>query len=289
MLKIAIQGQQGSYHEQVARRVFDEQIELICCETFADLFEAIKTEQADYAVCAIANNRYGFIDEPYALLMDDAGQNVRIVGEHTLAIQHQLLGLKNANLSDIKHVYSQLPALGQCTKFLETKLPKAEINETKDTAAAALTVAEIGDVYSAAIASAEAGELAGLGVIAENVQDDERNLTRFLILQPNKNLSASASACKSSILLTTGNQPGALLKVLEIFKNHDINLTMLHSAFVPNTDFEMRFWLEFSAGLNNEQAKLALQEIQQNSENKIEILGQYHDFSVTKRANKNNA
>ncbi len=274
-VKVAIQGGQGSYHQQVFDAIFGDRAEYVACDNFLELFNALKNGKVDYALMAIANNRYGFIDEPYALLMDDAGKHIKIVGEYTLPIAHQLLGVKGSSLDQVQKVYSQLPALGQCTKFLETHLSKAQIIETSDTAGAAEFVSAQNDPTIAAIASSSAGELYGLDPIAKDVQDDEKNLTRFLVLQNADNFDQRSRSYKTSILLTTGNESGALLKVLELFYEQNISLTMLHSTFVPNTDFKMRFWLEFESALTNPKTQTILSQIQANG-NKVEILGNYN-------------
>ena len=271
-MKIAIQGQQGSYHETAARNLYPE-CEMMYCQTFDEVFQAVSAGQVAHGLVAIANNRYGFIPESYALLMENAGKTVQITDEYTLSVQHMLLGIEGAGLSDIKEVYSQAPAIGQCRQYLQEHLPHAKIVETEDTAQAAAIVARKQDRYAAAIASEQAGVENKLQILAKGIQDDENNLTRFIVLEPASQQIMHPSS-KISVLLAARNETGSLADVLQIFKDLQINLRLIHSSFVANSDFVMKFWIEFDADWRQPKVQELYKQLKEQQVNIIE-LGKY--------------
>ena len=145
--------------------------------TFEDAIEAVKSGDTDLCIIPVENSLIGRIADIHHLLPDSG---LHIVGEHFLPIRHQLLGLKDATLDDIKSVYSQAPALAQCRNILRER--KLVAHNWYDTAGSAKHVAELGDQSAAAIASTLAGELYGLKVLKADVEDEHHNMTRFLIM-----------------------------------------------------------------------------------------------------------
>jgi prephenate dehydratase len=271
-MTIAIQGNKGSYHEEAAKKIKNNAAHMHC-EFFSDVFSAVKNGQADYGVVAIANNRYGFIPEVFEFIMNDKGATVQIIGDVTLPIKHQLLAKPGTKIVDVTQVHSQVPALGQCGKFVRRNLPKATIVEHTDTAKAAEYVA-LSDEPIAAIASHEAGQLHGLNVVREDVQDDPLNLTRFLFIEKSSTARISKDSTKTSIVLTTTQEPGSLAAALAAFSEHGINIDLIHSSFVANTNFTMNFLLEYDYGW---QAKknLKLQQQLELLKCKTHLLGSY--------------
>ena len=256
-MKIGIQGGPGSFHEQAAREMFGVEAELFYGATFAELYSELFEGEVDLALTGVANNRYGSLAEPMAAVLTG---KYCIVGETYVRVEHQLLGVRGSRLSDIKEVHSQVMALGQCNDFLQgPALQKHVVRvEEDDTAGSARMVAEWSDPSKAAIASRRAGELYGLEVIAENIQDDPDNLTRFLVLQRPSDFAPKTTDNKSTMLLTTGQAPGSLVNALQPFKEYGVNIENLHSTFVPNTPFEIEFYMEVVAGLLDDRMKKIL-------------------------------
>lgn len=270
-MKIGIQGTRGSYHEAVAQQYFGEAADIEYIDTFKHVFESLRLEKISHAVIAIANNRYNFVPEAYNELIERHAE-VSITGEAYLRVQHQLLGVEGTTLDTIKEVHSQAPALGQCHVFLDRELPHIPHVEREDTAMSAAYVAEQNDPTKAAIASTRAGELHGLTVIAPNIQDDKDNITRFLILQRRGEQALEGN--KTSLLLRVGQHPGALVDALQPFKEHDVNIATLQSAYLPNTEFEMQFFIEFNAGIDDLRTTEVLQSLK-SQDTPYEVLGSY--------------
>lgn len=179
-IKIAIQGQEASFHGLAARQLLGDDIQLLYCETFADTFASLANGDADKIVVAIENSLFGPIHETQDLLLK---YNFIKVGELRLRIKQCLIGLSNAKLSDIREIYSQLPALVQCKIYLDEHVSKAKRIEQQDTAESVANIKAWDDPTKAAIASAEAAKLHGLKVLAAGIEDNKQNYTRFLLLE----------------------------------------------------------------------------------------------------------
>ncbi len=268
-MKVGIQGNAGSYHETVALRYYGPDADIAYIDIFKNVFGALFAGKIDQAVIAIANNRYGFIPDSFSEIMA-RHKDITILGEAYLPVKHQLLGLPGAKLSDITEVHSQAPALGQCHTFLSTQLPHVPLVEQDDTALSAKLVADAANPTKAAVASQRAGELYGLEVLAKDIQDDQDNYTRFLVI--GKSGTENHTGNKTTILLRTAQVAGSLADALQPFKQHGINISTLHSAFLPNTGFEMQFLLEFDAG--SKEAWPVLDDLQKQGAT-VEILGSY--------------
>ncbi len=252
---VAIQGGPGSYHEEAAAQLQQEigAKTLAYVDTFDDVFDGLLSAEWDSALVAIANNSVGFIAEPHARLINTP-ESFKIVGETYVRVDHQLLALPGAKLEEIKEVHSQAPALGQCSKYLAHVLPKAIIIEQHDTAGSAELVAGWHDLTKAAIASARAGSLHGLAPIAESIQDDSDNITRFLLVSNSKDTHPTFEiANKSTWLLDTGQKPGALHAALGPFSEYGVGISSLHSRFIPNSAFDMEFWMDIEADEQSEE------------------------------------
>lgn len=271
---VAIQGTNGSYHEQVAQEYFDESSTILYLATFKDVFTALNAGEATHAVVAIANNRYGFVPNAFSQLIQNSA-DVTIVGEAYLAIHHQLLALPGARLESITEVHSQPAALGQCNMFLSSAIPNAQLVEETDTAKSAELVSNSNDLHKAAIASKKAGELNKLVTLAANIQDDSDNTTRFLILKKSgSKKSVVANGNKTTALLKTSQEPGSLVDALLPFKQQAINISTLHSSFLPNTNFVMQFFIEFDASMSDPSMKQIVTQLNKIGA-ELTVLGTY--------------
>lgn len=274
-MKIGIQGVEASYHEIAAHLLYPG-VKLYYYDTFGKLFAALRSNDVDIIVVAIANNRLGFIPEPHEELLK-AKDKISIVGEKYLRIEHALLGIKGSKIKNLKEVHSQTPALDQCRYFLSSTLPYARIVEQRDTAISAKMVSEWNDPTKAAIASLEAAKKYGLSVIQPTVQDDAANITRFLEVKLKADHKVS-NANKTTMILKTPQVPGALYYALKPFQQASINLSSLQSLLIPNTAFNMDFFIEYEAGIQESKSNQVLDKLKADGYD-YQIIGSY------KRAN----
>lgn len=270
-VRIAIQGRKGSYHEKAAKIYFDYvKPNVTYLDRFDDVFEMIDNSLVDFGLVALANNRYGFIPEVYKTLLEG---KYYINGEIVISIQHQLLGLDSGiDLHKINEIHSQAPAIGQCQLFLNKYLPQAKIIEQRDTAFSAQLVSQQTDPHIVAIASREAAVITGLSIVKDNIQDDKNNLTRFIIIgsdPPKLDISN-----KTSLILELKNKTGGLSDVLLKIKNADINIDLLHSSFIANSDFNMKFFIEINEGSTQKLFEL-LRRLEHDLGCKVSNLGSY--------------
>lgn len=263
---IAIQGEVGSYHQIAAEQFFGTGISLVHCRGFEDVFLALRQKKADQAVIAIENSVFGSINTVYDLV---ERYGYPIVGEVKIRIAHQLIALPGARLAGIKKVYSQDVALAQCSHFLAT-LDGVEDVEYYDTAAAARMVCESGDPRLAAIASRRAAELYGGHIVAADIENNDQNYTRFLVLDPSGGPVPGAD--KASLIITTDHQPGALYAALGEFASRGINLVKLQSQPIAGKPWHYKFYCVVEApGPLLHDATLAIT----NKGYKLQNLGEY--------------
>ena len=188
-MRVAIQGETGSFHHLAARRWYGEEPEIIACETFEDVFAALSDGRADQAVIAIENSLYGPITPVHDLL---SKYKLPIVGEISERINQHLIGLPETDLTKVTSVISHPVALQQCSEFLSRELPAAKRLEYYDTAAAARHVKKKNDPKTVAIAGNLAATLVDLPVLKHNIENDPKNYTRFVVVaprQPNTKIS----------------------------------------------------------------------------------------------------
>lgn len=246
VMKIAIQGVRGSFHDIVARDWFGPDIELVECDWFDDVFAALRNTSADMAVCAVENSLYGSINDVYDLLIK---HRVSIVGEVPSHIHQQLIGFGGTNLADIQRVYSHPVALNQCRDFLDAHLPHAERIEHHDTADAVRLVRESSDPSSAAIAGHLAAELYELAILKNDIEDEKLNYTRFLVLDP-KNTPVD-NANKASLVLQTDHSPGSLYRALGVLADLDLNMTKLYSRPIRGKLWRYQFFIDVETNTSN--------------------------------------
>jgi prephenate dehydratase len=238
-MRVAIQGEIGSFHHQAALLWFESNIDIVQEASFGNVFAALESKKADVAVIAIENSLYGSINEVHDLL---EAHRFPIIGEIYLRIKHQLIALPGAIPSVIQQIYSHPVALAQCGQFLEKHYPHATRVEYHDTAASVSFIKEKDDPSIAAIASRVAAEDHSLPILAENIEDNSANFTRFLIVDPNGKPPYNAN--KASLILTTDHAPGALAHVLSLFAREDINLTKLQSRPIIGEAWRYHFYID---------------------------------------------
>ena len=239
-MRIAFQGEPGAYSEAAIRAYFGaEQVAPVPCESFELVFNAVSGGACDLGLIPIENSLAGSIHQNYDLLLRN---ELWVVGEHNLRISHCLIGLPGSELKDIEKVISHPQALAQCESFLRT-LPGVTAEPAYDTAGSVKIVRERGSYTLAAIASRRAAELYGMTILAESIEDNPANYTRFLIIsrervQPDEDP-------KTSIVFTLKNQPGSLFRALSAFALRDIDLTKIESRPLIGKPWEYSFYIDF--------------------------------------------
>ena len=230
--------------------------------------EAIACGEADYAVLPIENSSAGIVSENYDLMVE---YDHCIVGEQIIRIDHALLGLPEAELSDITDVYSHPQALMQCSKYLEARRDW-EKHSVKNTAMAAQKVKEEGKVHKAAIASTLNAEIYGLKVLDEAVQDNQTNATRFIIVT-NRHIFVK-DAKKISICFEVPHESGSLYHMLSHFIFNGLNMNHIESRPVQGKNWEYRFFVDFDGNLNDAAVQNALRGLSEETI-RLKILGKY--------------
>ncbi len=243
MKKIAIQGGLGAYHGIAAENFFDEDIKIVPCTTFRDIFTEIKKDPNMIGIMAIENTIAGSLLPNHELLRES---NLTIAGEYKQRISHCLAALPGETIHDIKEVMSHPIALMQCVDFLDT-IGGVKIVEHEDTALAARDISEKQLKATAAICSTRAAEIYGLEKLAEGIETNKHNFTRFLIVA-NKWIAEEVQhnyvINKSSIVFSLPHTQGSLSKVLSVFSFYDINLTKIQSLPIIGREWEYRFYLD---------------------------------------------
>jgi len=242
-MQIAIQGEAGSFHDMAARRFFEHQeYTLVGLPSFSQVFKTLANGEANFGVVAAENSLFGSIHETYDQLLK---YPFTIISEINLPIHQQLIADFGTKLEDIKEVSSHPAALDQCRRFLETNLPAAKIIEHTDTAGAVKDLAQKPNKHAAAIASAVAAQMYDMSIIAENIEDEPDNITRFIVLSAKPKPIPKAN--KASMVLTTPHQPGALYQALGVFAKNEANLTKLESRPVRGKPFQYQFIVDVMA------------------------------------------
>ena len=235
MTRVAFQGEPGAYSEAAAIAHYGEAVEPVPCETFEDVFERVTRGQCDRGIVPIENSLAGSIHQNYDLLLR---HDLKITGECILRVEHCLIAHPETSLEDIRVVVSHPQALAQSDRFIRThQLPR---EAAYDTAGSVKTIRDTGRRDAAAIASRRAAVVYGMKILAENIEDDPNNLTRFLALgregvQPEQ---LEGVPSKTSVVFALRNVPGALFRALSVFAFRDIDLTKIESRPIPGKPWE---------------------------------------------------
>lgn len=265
---VVFQGVEGAYSQQAMQQFFSEQHDSFHVETWRDAMEAIRRKQADFAVLPLENSSAGIVSENYDLL---AEYDAYIVGEQVLKIDHALLGLANADETEIRTVYSHPQALMQCSKYLEEHKEWEEIS-LKNTAVSAQKVKQDANVHQAAIASPVTAELYGLKVIKEGIQDNQTNCTRFVIVTADPVYQKDARHI--ALCLELPHTVGSLYHTLSHFIYNNINMINIQSRPKPDKNWEYRFFIDIEGNLEDEGVQNALGGLKEET-SFLKILGTY--------------
>jgi len=267
MTEVMFQGIAGAYSEEAIRQFFGLQVTSVPSASFAEMFAAVEAGEAKYAMLPMENSIAGTVNQSYELLME---HDLRIYGEVILRVEHMLLAPPGTSLSDIRIVRSHPQALAQCERYITGKglTPETAI----DTAASARDLGQSPERGVAVIASRLAGELYGLEVIANNIEDFQFNYTRFFVLSLEEAMRAQRS--KTSLVFTTPHQPGALYACIGELSKRGINLTKLESRPRLNRPWQYVFYLDFDGHYKDPDCEAAILGLLHRS-SFVKLLGSY--------------
>lgn len=238
--KIAIQGIKGSFHHQVVKEYFSENVDIDECLSFEELIDSLIAGKSDQAVMAIENSIAGPIIPNYALIDKN---NLHIIGEHYLNIQQNLMALKGQKIEDIREVHSHPMALLQCMDFLK-QYPNIKLIEDKDTAETARRIQEKQLTGIAAIASETAAEMYNLDIIASSIQTIKNNMTRFVIIKKQNSFLPESEINRASIKFELDHKRGSLAAVLNVMSDCKLNLTKIQSLPKIETPWKYSFFVD---------------------------------------------
>ena len=244
--KIAIQGIEGSFHDIAAHRFFEgEEVELVCCNTFEEMFARLKTSPDMLGLMAIENTIAGSLLHNYELLRESG---MTIVGEHKLRISHSIMCLPGESWEDLTEVNSHPVALMQCRKFLSLH-PNLKVVEVADTAGAAADISRERRHGHAAICHRDAADIYGMKVLQEGIETNKHNFTRFLVLSHPKKATAMRSTRhidKASLVFTLPHEEGSLSAILSVLSFYKLNLTKIQSLPIIGQEWQYMFYIDLS-------------------------------------------
>lgn len=272
--KVAIQGIKGSFHHQVAREYFRNDIDILECLSFDILVDNLLDKTVGSAVMAIENSIAGSIIPNYALI--DSNQ-LHIIGEHYINIHHNLMALPGQKIGDIKEVYSHPMALLQCKRFFK-QFPHIKLVEDADTAETARRIRQNDLKGVGAIASKTAAELFGMEILADDIQTIKDNATRFMILQTQNSVLPEEAINKASVKFKTDHKRGSLATVLNVLSDCRLNMTKIQSLPVIETPWKYSFFVDvtFEKYDDFKKAKALLQIMTED----FKILGEYKNAKL---------
>ncbi|MBE6538969.1 MAG: chorismate mutase [Ruminococcaceae bacterium] len=249
-MKIAYCGTEGAFAHIATRKIFPSGIS-VAYPDFGSAYKAVESGECDAAVLPVENSYNGEVGQVTDLLFSGS---LYVNSMLELAVSHDLLGLPDAELSDIKDVVSHPQALGQCAEYIRNA--SFATHEFTNTALAAKHVAEKGDKTFAAIASEEAAEIFGLKVLARNINASRSNTTRFAILSRSENIPTSNKMdVYSAVLFTVKHEAGSLAKALDIIGAYGFNMRTLRSRPMKELLWQYYFYIEIEGNVHTEEGK----------------------------------
>jgi chorismate mutase/prephenate dehydratase len=272
-IRVAFQGIEGSYSQLATRQFFEQKgakVGYLGCALFKDVVEAVEEGRADVAMLPVENTTSGGITEVYDLLLHS---QLALVGEINFRVRHCLLGVEGATLEGLKTVYCHPQAVLQCSNFL-AGLSHCEIVYFSDTALSGRRIKELNDPAVGAIASEEAARILGLEVLEARVGNRDENYTRFVVAGRKPIKVDEQIPCKTSLVMSVGNEPGALLQALAVFRDEGINLVKLESRPILHNPWEEMFYLDFDGNVEEPRVQRALDLLTAKAQF-IKVLGSY--------------
>jgi len=265
-LSVAFLGPLGTYSEEAANKQFGGLSKPVQCASIDEVFQSVETGNVDYGVVPVENSTEGAIGRTLDLLL---ATSLHICGEVDLPVHHNLLA-QSADKGAIRKLYSHAQSLAQCHEWLNRNLPGIERQAVASNSEAARLAAQ--DPQAAAIASRRAGELFGLNLLAERIEDDPRNTTRFLVLSSHD--VAPSGRDRTSLAMATRNQPGAVVALLEPLSRHGVSMTKLESRPAHTGMWEYVFFVDIEGHRADPEVAAALEEVADKAAF-LKVLGSY--------------
>tara|TARA_A100001011_G_scaffold317328_1_gene336647 strand:- start:31 stop:873 length:843 start_codon:yes stop_codon:yes gene_type:complete len=276
--KIAFQGELGAYSHIAVNEIF-KNADIKTCSTFEETFKIAFEDDAYKIVIPLENSLAGRVADIHYLLPK---YKLQIHGEHFQAVEHNLIVRPESDIKDIEFVRSHAQAIGQCQKIIMNNNYKTIISA--DTAGSAKELSESKDKSIAAIASKLSAKIYGLKILKENIEDEESNVTRFLIMGKNVQQPEFKKGKKyiTTCIFRLKSKPSALYKSLGGFATNQINMTKLESFSVKNTFAQTNFYLDFEGHLDDKLVQNAMEELGFHTES-LDILGVYEASSFRQK------
>jgi 3-deoxy-7-phosphoheptulonate synthase len=266
---VAYSGAPGSFSHKACMQFFGNEVPFRNSSSFREVFDLVDSEQAAFGVVPVENSLTGSIHDNYDLLLE---YDLKIVGELTLRIKQNLLGLPNAEIEGLERIYSHPQAFQQCREYLE-KYPGWDLVACSDTASAVLRVKDGSDPKEAAIAGEELDDrISGMAVLKEGIETNPRNFTRFVVISRNESLPGPRN--KSSLIYSVSDKPGSLFETLRIFSLNDINIVKLESRPIHSRPWEYMFYVDLETDVTEESRSHILTELIEKTEF-FKFLGSY--------------
>lgn len=265
---VVFQGIQGSYSEEALNLYFGDEVKSKNVLSFEDVFQDLNKGSSNYGVLPVENSSTGSIVDVFDLL---AKNNCYIVGEELLKVDHCLMGIKGSTPGEIKEIYSHPQGFFQCREFLKN-YPNCKHTPYYNTAISAKFVQESEDRTIAAIGSKRAAKLYGLEILKENINSNEFNSTRFIIIA--KFLEFTDESNKTSIVFSLPHESGTLYKALTYFYENELNLLKIESRPMEDKPWEYMFFIDFAGNLKDANVKNALSKLEHYSTS-FKTLGNY--------------
>jgi len=266
--RVAFQGVPGAFSEDAVHKFFGDDVDMVPCPEFDQVFFMVARGNADYAVVPVENTLEGSVTQVNALLLEN---DLTVVGEEIVQVVHCLIGHPGAGMDDVARVYSHPQALAQCRSFLQ-KNPGWESIPAYDTAGSVKQVKERNHREEAAIASGRAAQVYGMEILREGIQDSHRNFTRFFVLE--KRASFLSDGDRTSIIFATKDLPGALHHCLGAFVERGVNLTKLESRPRRDRFWEYVFFVDIEGNADDETISGALADLVRRAAF-VKVLGSY--------------
>ena len=273
--RVAIQGIRGSFHDIAARRYYEsDDIELVCCDSFEQVFEEMSNDPQLVGMVAIENTIAGSLLHNYELLRDSGAT---IIGEHKLRISHSIMCLPSDDWGDLQEVNSHPVALMQCRSFLNQHRG-LKVVEVADTAGAAADISK-GQLHGhAAICHKDTAQIYGMKVLQEGIETNKHNFTRFLVVASPEiapELRDLRNVNKSSLAFTLPHEEGSLSAILSVLSFYKLNLTKIQSLPIIGMEWQYMFYIDltFSDYIRYRQAINAITPLTRN----LKLLGEYED------------
>jgi prephenate dehydratase len=265
---VAFQGEPGAFSYQASFKIFGAKIKPLSCFVFDDVFEAVASKRAEFAVVPIENTLAGSIYQNFDLL---ASHSLEVVAETSLRVEHSLIALPNTSLSQVRQIFSHPAALEQCKRLLR-KMKRVEKVSFYDTAGSVKNIRDRGLQNAAAIASEDAARIYGMKILRRGVEDEPENYTRFLALARKGRLKPGGS--KTSIVFGLKNEPGILFKALSVFALRNIDLTKIESRPIRRKPWQYLFYLDLKSDVSTPECAHALRHLRELAPY-FKVLGSY--------------